>query len=138
MPREPDVFGKPDEAVLREHLAGAAGDRAHLVEVDVGHRVEVDAQLVGAVEVAAAHRPRVPVDHAEVDAPGEVGRVVDDELARGAPAREAGRSRSSATSGALSGTRFWKKKSPPTPSTQRFSVVGRSRRWRTTASSQSR
>ncbi len=40
------------------------------------------------VEVGAAHGPGVPVDHAEVDPPHEVGGVGDDELAGGAPGGE--------------------------------------------------
>ncbi len=43
----------------------------------------------------------------------------------------------SSQSGAPLGTRFWKKKSPPAPSTNRFSVVGRSRRWISAASATS-
>ena len=70
-----------DQAVLLEHLAHAPGDGADLVEVDLGHRVEVDPQLVGMVEVAAPNRPGVPVDHAEVDSPSEVRGVGGDELA---------------------------------------------------------
>jgi hypothetical protein len=81
MPREPEV-------VLVEHVARAERDVAHLGEGDAGAGVEVDAQLVGMVEVGAPHGPGVPVDDAEVDAPDEVGAVVGDELARVAPAGE--------------------------------------------------
>ena len=45
-----------------------------------GRRVEVDAQLVGMVEVGAPRRPRVEVDHAEVHRPDQVRGVVGDEL----------------------------------------------------------
>ncbi len=41
-------------------------------------------------------------------------------------------------SGAVFGTRFWKKNSPPAPSTKRFIVVGRSRRCRHAASATAR
>ena len=74
--------------MLLEHLAHAERDLAHLREGHARLRVEIDAQLVGAVEVLASHRPGVPVDHAEVHAPHEVGRVVGHELARVAAARE--------------------------------------------------
>jgi hypothetical protein len=56
---------------------------------DSGRRVEVDAQLVGMVEVGAPRRPRVEVDHPEVDRPEEVRRVVRAELGGAAAAREA-------------------------------------------------
>jgi hypothetical protein len=74
--------------VLVEHLAHAERDGADLRERDVGTRVEVDAQLVGVIEVVATDGPRVPVDHPEVDAPHEVRGVVGHELARVAPAGE--------------------------------------------------
>ena len=48
----------------------------------LGLRVEVDAQLVGVVEVAAADRPRVEVDVAEVRRPDQVRGVDGDELGR--------------------------------------------------------
>src|SRR5215211_1858085 len=50
--------------------------------------VEVDPQLVGTIEVGAAHGPRVEVDHAQVDGPHEVRGVVRHELPPAAPARE--------------------------------------------------
>ncbi len=74
--------------MLLEHLAHHQRHLADLRERDVRLRVEVDAQLVGMVGVGAAHRPGVPVDHAEVDPPHEVGGVVDHELAGGATAGE--------------------------------------------------
>ena len=76
------------QAVLVEHLAHAQRHLADLVERNARPGVEVDPQLVGVVEVRAAHRPRVPVDHAEVDPPQQVGGVVGHELARVAPAGE--------------------------------------------------
>ncbi len=44
----------------------------------------------------------------------------------------------SSQSGAVFGTRFWKKKSPAAPSTKRFIVVGRSRSCRQAASATAR
>ena len=86
-----------DETVLLEHLARAQRRRRGPRRRAPGHRVEVDAQLVGMVEVAAANGPRVPVDHAQVHAPHEVCGVVDDELARAAPAGEGDGRASAAT-----------------------------------------
>ena len=82
-----------DQSLLLEHLANAARDCANLVEGDGWRRIEVDAQLVGAVEVPTTDRPRVPVDHAEVDPPGEVRGVRHHELARRASAGELDRRR---------------------------------------------
>ena len=79
-------LGKAEQAVLVEHLAHAERDLAHLRERHVGLGVEIDAQLVRMVEVGAAHRPRVPVDHAEVHAPHQMRRVVGHQLARVAAA----------------------------------------------------
>ena len=76
------------QPVLGEHVADHERGPAHLVPADAGRRVEVDAQLVGRVEVGAPRRPRVEVDHAEVDRPHEVRGVVGDELLGGAPGRE--------------------------------------------------
>src|SRR6185437_7812483 len=52
-----------------------------------GHRVQVDAQFVGMLEVVGDHRVRVEVDAAQVDRPGQAGRVMDDRLFRRSAAR---------------------------------------------------
>ena len=93
MPREPEVFGKPDQAVLLEHGAGLERHAPHGVEGDAGLGIEVDAQLVGMVGVAAAHRPRVQVEAPEVDRPQDVGHVDRAQLLGAAPARERHRHR---------------------------------------------
>ena len=77
-----------DEPVLAQHLAGQQRDAAHAVPRRVGHRVDVDAQLVGVVEVRAPHRVRVPVDVAERDRPQQVRGVDRHELLRLAAGRE--------------------------------------------------
>ena len=68
------------EPVVLQHLLGHQGDLDDLPPVDAGHRVEVDAQLVGVVEVLGQHRMRVEVDAAEVDHPGQRGGVADHHL----------------------------------------------------------
>ena len=60
-------------------------------------RVEIDAQLVGMVEVRAAHGVRVAVDHAEVDRPRQVRLVVGHQLLRRAARRGTRPSSSAAT-----------------------------------------
>ena len=64
------------------------------------------------IEVVGAHRVRVQVDAAEVDDPGELRRVVDDDLVGGPARREASASTVSIHSGRVSGARFWKNGSP--------------------------
>ena len=61
---------------------------SHLFEADLGRRIEVDAQLVGVVEVRTPRRPRVEVDDAEVDRPDDMRGVARDELGRAAATRE--------------------------------------------------
>ena len=70
--------------VIREHLRDDQRDRAHVCPRHAGARIEVDAQLVGVLEVARSDRVRVQVDAAEVDDPRQRGRVRDDHLVRGA------------------------------------------------------
>ncbi len=76
------------EAVLIENVAHGEGHDADVLEGDAGRRVEIDAKLVGVVEVVRAHRVRVQVDAAEVHDPEELRRVAHDDLPRGAARRE--------------------------------------------------
>ena len=66
--------------MVGEHLADDERHLDGLLPRDAGQRVEVDPQLVGAVEVLGEHRVRVEVDAAEVDHPGQPGGVPDDDL----------------------------------------------------------
>ena len=52
-PRPPEVFGKPVVAELVEQRPRLAGDPDGVGEVGARLRVEVDAQLVGMVDVVA-------------------------------------------------------------------------------------
>ena len=76
------------QAVVGEHVADDERGAAHDVPLDARRRVEVDAQLVGRVQVVAARRPGVEVDHAEVDRPHQVRGIVGDELLGRAPGGE--------------------------------------------------
>src|SRR5207244_7378387 len=49
-------------------------------------RIEIDAQLVRMIEILRAHRMRMEIDAPEVDDPGQLRRVAQDDLAR-SPAR---------------------------------------------------
>ncbi len=67
------------------------GHPAHVVPGDTGARIEVDAQLVGVVQVARADRVRVQLHAPEVRDEGEPRHVVDHDLLGGAPRGEAQR-----------------------------------------------
>ena len=79
IPREPDGL----ERLLRDE-----GDLSDLGPRHARDRVEVDAQLVGVVEVFGADRVRVEIDAPEVVDPGEAGGIVDDDLVGGPPGWE--------------------------------------------------
>ncbi len=51
MPREPDVFGQPTRPTLVERGVHDGRDLAHLRPLDAGHGIEIDAELVGMIEV---------------------------------------------------------------------------------------
>ena len=121
--------------LVQEH-ARLGGDAHGVGEVGARLRVEVEAQLVGMVDVVAANRPRMKRDRAHLGRPADDGHLRGADLVRVATRRELDprglhvvrRSR---------GMRFWKKASPPpfsrvertmpgcTPFGQRSSVVGR-------------
>ena len=61
---------------------------ADVLPGDAGAGVEVDAELVGVVEIAGADGVGVKLDAAEVHDPGEAGGVVDDDLFGGAAGGE--------------------------------------------------
>jgi hypothetical protein len=88
MPRDPEVFGHPRSPRSSSTSRTSIATLAHVFERDPRHRVEVDAKLVGVLEVVGADRVRVEVDAAEVDDPEQLRGVAHDDLARGAPRRE--------------------------------------------------
>jgi hypothetical protein len=106
MPREPEVFGQPTRPRSSSDLAHHARDRDDLRPLHAGHGIEVDAQLVGMVEVLRAHRVRVQLEAAEVRHPGQRGRVARHDLLR-----VAARGKRSADHldpvGRAAGARFW-------------------------------
>ena len=66
------------EPELVHHLLHDERDLADELPRVALARVEVDQQVVGPLDVVHARVPRVQLDAAEVDHPGERGRVVDD------------------------------------------------------------
>ncbi len=110
--------------MVLEHLADDERDLAHLREGDSRRGIEIDAELVGVVEVVGANRVRVQVEAAQVHHPGEAGGVVHHHLVGGA----AGGNASCAVvthSGRGAGARFWKKNGSSAPFGNRFSAIGR-------------
>jgi len=77
------------EAVVFQHLPCDQGNLADLGPGDGRHRVEVDPELVGVVEVVRPHRVRVEVDAAQIDDPEQLCRVPDHDLLGGAAGGEA-------------------------------------------------
>ena len=77
-----------DEPGIGQRLADREGHPPDIVPGDAGDRVEVDAKLVGVVEVGGPDGVRVEVDAAEVDDPGERGGILDHDLVGGSPGRE--------------------------------------------------
>ncbi len=70
--------------MIREHVAREQRDLDDVGPGDPWDRVEVDAELVGVLEIARPDRVRVEVDATEVHDPGELRRVAEDQLAGGA------------------------------------------------------
>ena len=89
MPREPDVFGHPTRPRSLERRADHAGDLADLRPLHARHRIEIDAHLVGMVEVVGAHRVRVQLEARQVGHPDERGRLARHHLLGRAAGRKA-------------------------------------------------
>src|SRR6202012_2175782 len=76
----PGRFRPRGQSVVLEYFTGHLCDVQDLPPRHTGHRVEIDAEFVGVVEVVGKNRMWVEVDAAKVDCPGQAGRVVDDGL----------------------------------------------------------
>ena len=107
MPREPLVLGQPRSPSSSSSAFTSSATRRTSSQATPGPGIEIDAQLVGVVEVAGAHRVRMQLDAAEVDDPGQAGRVVDDDLLGGAARGKRERHRAQPRPAAASGARFW-------------------------------
>jgi hypothetical protein len=71
--------------MLLEHVAHDEGHAPHVVPAHARPGVEIDAQLVGMLEVVGAYGMRVQVDAAQVHDPHELRRVAHDDLSRRPP-----------------------------------------------------
>ena len=65
-------------AQILERIAQQEGRLPHPVEGGAGHGVQIEVQIVGAVDVVAARIPLVQVDAAEVDHPQERRQILHD------------------------------------------------------------
>ena len=68
-------LGPADHPELLEDAVQLSGHVDRVGEVGAGTGVEVEAKLVGAVDVAAAYGPRVEGDRAQLRGPGDDGEV---------------------------------------------------------------
>lgn len=59
------------------------GDAAHIGPADSRNRIEIDPQFVRVVKFAGTHRVRMQFDAAQINDPGEPGRIVDNHFFRG-------------------------------------------------------
>ena len=71
-----------------EHGAHLERDAPDVFPTDIGARIQIDAQLIGVIEIGAAHGVRMQFDTAEVHDPGQRRRVVDHQLLCRAPRGE--------------------------------------------------
>jgi hypothetical protein len=60
-------------AEVVQQRAGLSGDAHGVIEVGARLRVQVESQLVGMVDVIAAHRPGMERDRAHLRRPGDIG-----------------------------------------------------------------
>src|SRR5262249_42390769 len=76
-------LGPAGEAMLVEDLAHDQRHTTHVVPADAGTGIEIDAKLVGVLEVVGPHGVRVQVDAPEIHDPQELRRVAYHDLPRG-------------------------------------------------------
>ena len=88
IPRDPEVFGQPMSPTASSASRSRHRNVADLRPLDAGHRVEIDPQLIGMVEVVGADGMRVQIDTAEVHDPRQSRRLVHDDLVGGSPRGE--------------------------------------------------
>ena len=74
--------------MLRENLVDAEGNPPNVGPRDARLGIEIDAELIGMIDIRSPYGPRVEIDAAEVDGPHDVGNVDGAELARDSSARE--------------------------------------------------
>ena len=86
----------------------------HALERCSGHRIQIEVQVVGPVDVVAARVPGIQIDAAEIDHPKQRGQILDHRKVDHIPGTVLDGT-DSIQSGRGDGARFMKKKSPATP-----------------------
>ena len=88
-PVAPRSLRETDDAQLVKHLADDPGDDAHPVEPGLGHGVEVDPPLVGAIDIGAPDVPRMELHGRHLHRPDDRPELGDAQFVGGAvPAGE--------------------------------------------------
>ncbi|MFZ0296739.1 MAG: hypothetical protein WAM13_00170 [Candidatus Sulfotelmatobacter sp.] len=81
-------FRPTTKANLIEKTLHFKRDAANIVPTDAGNRIQIDAQFIGMIEIAGAHRMRVQFDAAKVHNPGKSGCIIDPNFFGGTAGRE--------------------------------------------------
>ena len=74
-PARSGCLGPADQPEIGERRADHSGDLANLFPLDAGHGIEIDAQLVGMIQIAGTDRMRMELEAGEVGHPHERGGV---------------------------------------------------------------
>ena len=81
-------FRPTPQTVFRKKAVDLESDFADAVPIDARARVEINAKLVGMVEIEGAHRMRMKFDAAEVNNPRKASPVIDNKFLGGTAGRE--------------------------------------------------
>jgi hypothetical protein len=84
----PGGFRPADQSQVVERGVHHLRDILHLPPLDAGHRIQIDAQLVGVIEIFRAHWMRMELDAREVGHPRERGRIAWHHFVGGAARRK--------------------------------------------------
>ena len=86
-------FDEGCKPMFDQHAAGDEGNVAYILPADAGTRIEIDAQLVGVIEIGREYRVRMQLHATEIDDPRKPGCVVHHEFLGGAAGGETQRHR---------------------------------------------
>ena len=92
-----------------------------------GTGIEIDPQFIRMIEIARPHRMRMQLDAAQIDDPGQPGRIVDDNFFRSAAGRKRKRDGAQPIGTMLRERASDKTPRSSAPFTKRFRTIGRSR-----------
>ena len=81
-------FRPTSQTIFRKKAVDLESDFADALPINAGTRIEVNAKLVGMVEIEGAYRMRMKFDAAEVNNPRKASPVVDHKFLGGTAGRE--------------------------------------------------